>query len=137
MDADRRSAVHDLAVNLMDRPGMLARMSEVLGDAGVNIEGICGVPVGGSGLVHLLVEDASAARAALTAAGIECGGQKDVEVMDIVDQPGELSRHLRRVASMGVNVDLVYLATNTRLVLGSDDMNGLRNALHAQSSVAG
>jgi hypothetical protein len=127
--------MHDLAVNLMDRPGSLARMSEVLGDAGINIEGMCGVPVGGSGLVHLLVQDAGAARQALGDAGIECGGQKDVEVMDIVDAPGELSRHLRRVASMGVNVDLVYLATNTRLVLGSDDMAGLRSALHSESGV--
>jgi hypothetical protein len=119
----------------MDRPGSLARMSEVLGDAGINIEGMCGVPIGGSGLVHLLVQDAAAARAALDGAGIETASQKDVEVMDIVDEPGELSRHLRRIASMGVNVDLVYLATNTRLVLGSDDMAGLRSALHSESGL--
>ena len=129
--------MHDLAVNLMDRPGMLARMSEVLGEAGVNIEGICGVPVSGTGLVHLLVEDADAARSALEGAGIECGGQRDVEVTTIADQPGELARMLRGVASMGVNINLVYLATATRIVLGSDDMAGLRSAIPSEAQVPG
>jgi hypothetical protein len=41
-----------------------------------------------------------------------------------------MGRHLRRIAEAGINVDLVYLATGTRLVLGSDDMAGLRAALH-------
>ena len=50
--------------------------------------------------------------------------------MSIVDEPGELGRHLRRVADAGVNVDLCYLASNTRLVLGSDDVDGLRRAMH-------
>ena len=32
----------DLSVILEDKPGMLALLGEVLGRAGVNIEGICG-----------------------------------------------------------------------------------------------
>jgi hypothetical protein len=51
-------------------------------------------------------------------------------VVSVVDQPAEMGRHLRRVAEAGINVDLVHLATNTRLVLGSDHLAGLRRALH-------
>ena len=33
----------DLILTLEDRPGALAKMGEALGQAGVNIDGICGV----------------------------------------------------------------------------------------------
>ena len=55
----------DLSVSLEDRPGELARLGEALGNAGVNIEGICAMTSEGRGIIHILVEDAAAARAAL------------------------------------------------------------------------
>ena len=76
--------------------------------------------------------DAQLARQALSDAGIEAAGEREVEVVSVVDQPGEMGRHLRKVADAGVNVDLFYLATSTRLVLGASDMEGLRRALHDQ-----
>ena len=120
----------DLTVYLVNKPGTLAQVGEVLGNAGINIDGACGFPAEGRGELHLLVADGALARAALTDAGIECGGDREVEVVSIVDQPGEMGRHLRRVADAGVNVDLIYLATGTRMVVGSDDPAGLRRALH-------
>ena len=120
----------DLTVNLRGGPGTLAQLGEVLGNAGINIEGVSGQESGGEGRLHILVADAGDARQALSEAGIECGPDREVEVISVVDQPGEMGRHLRRVADAGVNLDLVYLGTNTRLVLGSDDQEGLRKALH-------
>jgi hypothetical protein len=126
--------MQDLTVNLDNKPGTLAQLGEVLGNAGINIEGVCGVVGGGSAggqaQVHLLVASAQAARDALAGAGFECAGEREVEALSVVDQPGEMGRHLRRIADAGVNIDLVYLATSTRLVLGSPDMAGLRKALH-------
>ena len=120
----------DLTVKLVNQPGTLAGLGEVLGNAGINIEGVVGMASGDSGEVHILVAEAGMARETLSSAGIECGGERDVEVVSVVDQPGEMGRHMRRIADAGVNVDLVYLATGTRLVLGSSDMEGLRRALH-------
>ena len=122
--------MQDLTVNLADEPGTLAQLGEVLGNAGINIEGVVGKSEGGESHVHVLVADAAMVREQLAQAGVECGAERDVEVVSLVDQPGELGRHLRKVADAGVNVDLVYLATSTRLVLGSSDMEGLRRALH-------
>jgi hypothetical protein len=122
----------DLSIKLENKPGALAGLGQVLGDAGINIDGIAGAGDGEAGTVHILVQDAGAARDALTAAGLECGPDREVEVISIVDQPGEMGRHLRRVADAGVNVDLLYLATGTRLVIGSSDQDGLRGALHGQ-----
>jgi hypothetical protein len=120
----------DLTVKLANRPGTLAQLGEVLGSVGINIEGGAGFGAGEQGEMHILVNDAGMARESLSAAGIECGAEREVEVVSVIDQPGEMGRHLRRVADAGVNVDLVYLATGTRLVLGSDDVEGLRRALH-------
>lgn len=121
----------DLTVMLEDKAGTLARVGEALGEAGVNIDGVCGFDTGPRDEVHILVADADEARAALTAAGIKVGREREVEVVAIVDVPGEMGRHLRRIADAGVNLEVVYLATNTRLVLGSDDQEGLRKALHS------
>ena len=122
--------MHDLTVNLADEPGTLAQLGEVLGNSGINIEGVVGKAEGGEAHVHVLVADAGMVRETLSQAGIECGGEREVEVVSIVDQPGELGRHLRKIADAGVNIDLVYIATSTRLVLGSNDMDALRRALH-------
>lgn len=121
---------HDLTVKLANEPGTLAKLGEVLGNAGINIDGVVGMAIGDAGEVHLLVADAGMAREALSGAGIECGAEREVEVVSVIDQPGEMGRHLRRIADAGVNVDLVYIATGTRLVIGSVDMEALRHALH-------
>ena len=47
----------DLLVSLPDKPGEGAKLGEALGNAGVNIEGMCAVTHEGRGIVHILVED--------------------------------------------------------------------------------
>ena len=120
----------DLTISLANRPGTLAQLGEVLGGAGINIEGVAGFDSAETGDVHILVDDADMTREALNQAGIDCGPEREVEVLSVIDQPGELGRHLRRAADAGINVDLVYLATSNRLVVGSHDVEGLRRAIH-------
>ncbi len=119
----------DLTVILDDHPGALAKMGETLGEAGINIEGICGVTCEGAGVIHILVEDATAARKALKEAGLETGVEREVLVLDIVDRPGELGGIARRLASAGVNLDLLYLTANLDLVIGVDDLKEAQVAL--------
>ena len=119
----------DLTVILEDRPGTIADMGEALGKAGINIEGGCGFPSEGKGVIHILVEDAVAARKALQQAGLVVRGERQVLVLDIEDRPGVLGNVTRRIAKAGVNIDLMYLATNTRLVIGVDDLDKARTAV--------
>ncbi len=119
----------DLTVMLDDHPGALADLGEALGKAGVNIEGLCGVPSEGKGLIHLLVGDSAAARRALESAKVHVQEERDVLVLKIEDRPGELGRMCRKIASAGVNINLTYLATNTRLVLGADNLDKARAAV--------
>ena len=119
----------DLTVILEDRPGTAANMGEALGKAGVNVEGGCGFPSEGKGVIHILVEDAVAARRALQQAGLEVRDERQVLVVKIEDRPGVLGNITRRIAKAGVNIDLMYLATNNRLVIGVDDIDKARTAI--------
>jgi hypothetical protein len=119
----------DLTVALEDRPGILAELGEALGGAGVNIDGFCGYTSGGRGIVHLLVDDAAKARGALEGSGIDVQDEREVLVVDIEDRPGVLGVIARRIANADVNLDLAYLATSTRLVLGGEDLESVRRAV--------
>jgi hypothetical protein len=113
----------DLTVRLTaDRPGELARVVDTLSRSGVNIEGLTEV----EGLVHVLARDPSAARAALRAGGYTIEGELEVLVLPMSDRPGELSMLMQRLAEAGVNLRFVYLATETRVVVGVDDITRAR-----------
>ena len=117
----------DLKVTLENRPGTLADLSEVLGKAGVNIEGIAGFAreVKGSEdrefvthIAHILVDDATPAKRALINAGIKIEDEREALVIDIRDRPGELAKVTRWLSEAGINIEFFYTATRTRMVLG-------------------
>jgi hypothetical protein len=119
----------DLAVTVEDKPGELASLGDATGKAGVNIDGVCCAPSAGRTVVHLLVEDAAGARRAIEDAGYTLVEERDVVVLEMQDRPGALGEMARKIADAGVNLELCYLATNTRLVLGAADLNALRAAV--------
>jgi hypothetical protein len=123
-----------MATNLMvmmeDRPGALAELGRALGAAGVNVGGACAITSRGQGMIHLLVEDdPAAARAALGEAGIEVAEEREVVVVDVDDAPGTLGSYADRIAQAGANIELMYVATGTRLVFGADDLDAARGAI--------
>ena len=116
----------DLTIRLAaDRPGELAGVVQALSRSGVNIEGIAEI----DGVVHILARDPSAARASLRAGGYPIEGELEVLVMPMTDRPGELAMITRRLADASVNVRFVYLATETRVVIGVDDITAARQVL--------
>jgi len=123
----------DLSISLPDEPGGLEKAAKALGDAGVNVEGIAGLGGGGHGHVHLLVEDAGAARAALEGAGVTIEGEREAVVVDVSseDRPGKLAELAQAIADAGVNLAACYVASGSRVVFSSDDPAGLRSALGA------
>ncbi len=75
------------------------------------------------------MEDAAAARRALEAAGVEVSGEREVVILEISDRPGAFGEVARKIADAGVNIDLAYVATRTRLVIGADDLEKAQAAL--------
>lgn len=119
----------DITVELENRPGTMATLGEAAGQKGVNIEGICGFPCGELAEIHVLVDDVATASDAFAVAGLDVTHEREVIVLDIEDRPGELGRLARTLAEAGINIDLLYLATNTRAVIGVDDLHAARELL--------
>ncbi|HZE16283.1 MAG TPA: amino acid-binding protein [Mycobacterium sp.] len=120
----------DLTLYLVDEPGELARVGDLLGRAGVNIAGLCALTSGGGQAeVHILVHDATPAFEALDGAGIEIAEEQEVIVLDVEDRPGALAEIVHKLGTAKVNLSTAYLATNTRLVLGADNLADAKAAL--------
>ncbi len=114
--------MRDLAIRLENRPGALAEMGEILGSAGVSVEGGGGFVFDGQGIVHFLFEDTVAARKALEEEGIEVLAEREVLVQKLnQDQPGQLGKISRMMAEAGVNIEAIYSDHQNQLILVVDD----------------
>jgi hypothetical protein len=121
----------DLTVIMDDQPGKLADLGEATGHAGVNIEGLCAMVGDGKGLIHLLVEDGTAARKALEGAGISVADEREAVVVDLHDKPGAMGEIARDLADAGVNIDVAYtIFSGVRLVILTEDVEAAQQALH-------
>jgi hypothetical protein len=122
----------DLTVILKDRPGELARLGQATGEAGVNIQGMCAFTGEGTGVIHVLVDDAQAAvaRQALQDAGMGVADEREVLVVDIEDRPGTLGELARSLGEASVNIELAYtIFGGVKLVIVTDDLDSARAAL--------
>ena len=120
---------YDITVIIDDLPGTLAQVGETLGNAGINIDGYCSFPSGGKSYLHVLVEDVAGARSAFQGIGLEIAQEREVLTIDMEDRPGTLGEVARRVADAGVNIDMVYMGTNSRLVVAAYDLEKARSAI--------
>jgi hypothetical protein len=120
----------DLSVILEDNPGELARLGEATGQHGINVQGMAAFTGDGRGVIHLLVEDAAPARAALEEAGIGIADEREALVFDVENQPGSLGELARRLGEAGVNIELAYTTFGgVRVVIVTDDLDAARSVL--------
>jgi hypothetical protein len=119
----------DLTIALVDQPGSLAKASDALGRAGVNIDGACGYVCETQGVYHVLVHDLEGGRRALMNGGFTIEDERRVVATEVENRPGAAAALLRKVAEAGVNVDLLYMTLDGRLVLGGTDISGIERAL--------
>ena len=98
----------EFTIRLANRPGMLAELAQLLGQAGVNIEALAAFGHGEDGQVRLIVDDADSTRRAFRGAGIALD-ERQVITTILPDRPGELAKMTRDLADGGVNIDAMYL----------------------------
>jgi hypothetical protein len=113
----------EFTVILEDRPGTLARLGTVLGDAAVNIEAIHGISREESALIQFVPNDRSKAARALDAAGIAYR-TREVLIVRVLDEPGTLGDVALVMSQAGISIDSVYVTTRGHVVLGVDDLKG-------------
>jgi hypothetical protein len=121
----------DFCVEQSDSPDTIALIGEILGAAGVNIEGLCLVTYEGRSLVHFAVEDAVTARHILENSGIRIREVSDVFILHkdekhVTGKPGSFGGICRTFAENGVRINFGYPAENNRFVFGVSDVTKAR-----------
>ena len=119
----------DLVIDIENSPGSLAEVAAAISDAGVNIAAATCIGKGDRAELHILVKHAEAARHSLAISHVAVSREREVVVVDVEDRPGVLADLTRRIARAGIDLDLVYVATQNRVVFGASDLDALRAAV--------
>ena len=93
-----------------NRPGMLAQVSDALGEKKISIRAFMAAVMDGRGFVRVVVDRPAAAKRIFQAHGWETTEDELVEVT-IPDQPGALARVAERLGAAGVNIQYGYIGT--------------------------
>jgi hypothetical protein len=120
---------YDLVIELENTAGALADVAAAISDAGVNIAAATCVGAGERAELHILVKHAEAVRHSLAISHLAVTREREVVVVDVEDRPGVLADLTRKIARAGVDLDLVYVATQNRVVFGARDLEALKAAL--------
>ena len=119
----------DLVIDIDNTPGALAQVAAAISDAGVNIAAATCIGTGERAELHVLVPHAEAARHSLAISHLAISREREVVVVNVEDRPGVLADLTRKIARAGIDLDLVYVATQNRVVFGAPDLAALRAAL--------
>jgi hypothetical protein len=93
-----------------DRPGMLGRVADALGERGISIRAFMAAVMDGKGFVRVVVDRPAAARRVFAAHGWKTTEDEVVE-MTVPDRPGALGRVADRLGAAGVNIEYAYVGT--------------------------
>jgi hypothetical protein len=96
-----------LVISGQSRPGVIAQVAAVLGEAGVNIKAFSAPEVTGTGKLRLLVADLDGARAALKAAKIRFG-EETALVLSLENKPGALMDVAELLTKNRINIKCGY-----------------------------
>lgn len=115
---------YDIRAVVPNRPGTLLMTCDTLAKAGIELLGFCGDIRPGErwGFLHVLVDDADAAQAVLEAAGIEVTSVHKVDVNEVEKHTGALANEVRKYSESERNIEVLYLDTHGRIVVGTEDM---------------
>jgi hypothetical protein len=96
--------MHAFLVELDNKAGELARITEAIAAKGVDIRGVSGSTCGSNGSLALMTDDEAKTRTILTETGAKF---RDLEVTEasIRPAPGSLAKVARRLADGGVNIE--------------------------------
>jgi hypothetical protein len=126
--------MRDICVIQDESSENLALIGEVLGAAGVNIEGLTLATYSGQSVIHFVVEDAITARHVLENSGIRIKDVTEVFVFHkdkkgVTGKPGSFGGICRLFAENEIRVNFGYPAENNRFIFGVDNIKKAQELL--------
>jgi len=99
--------IKQFTVALENRPGAVAEIAKILGDAKVNILALLDSAQGIAGILQLVAEDARRAKKALDDAGLTYA-ETTAEEYELPNRPAALAEYLAKLAAKGINLNSIY-----------------------------
>lgn len=96
-----------LLISGQSKPGVIAQVASVLGEAGVNIKAFSAPEVTGTGKLRLLVADLDGARAALKAAKFRFS-EETALLLSLENKPGALKEVADLLTKARINIKCGY-----------------------------
>lgn len=103
----------EIVVTVMNKIGVLADMSKILADHGINIEGVTGYAVNNEATIMFVTEDNLRAMDALKKAGYKGAKEHSVLILELENKAGALKNIAAKLDSE--NIDIKYLYGTTCL----------------------
>jgi hypothetical protein len=98
----------EVVINITNRIGMLADISKILADHGINIEAIAGYATANEAKLMLVTADNLRASDALIKAGYKGARENPVVIVDLEDKPGALRNITTRLAAENIDIRYIY-----------------------------
>ncbi|MFH0764220.1 MAG: ACT domain-containing protein [Candidatus Omnitrophota bacterium] len=116
----------EILVTVTNKIGILANMSKILGEHGINVEGVAGYSQGNEAKIMIVADDELRAKEALIKAGYSSIKEKEVVVVELINKPGALKSITAKLAEE--NIDILYTygtacpeGCPARLILSTSD----------------
>jgi hypothetical protein len=101
----------EISLTVSNRIGILADMSKVLADHGINIEAVAGYATEKDAVIMLVTEDNLRAIDALKKAGYKNAKENSVVILELENKAGALKTLTMKLAAQNIDIKYVYGTT--------------------------
>jgi hypothetical protein len=132
----------EFTIHMEDRPGTLGKLCRALADRNVNIVAFQAVPIEGTSLVHLVVDNPTTAKTVLDSERLSYK-ETDVARVALPHRAGELARAAERLGEAKININFAFSGLDPAknepvLFFGVADATRAANILdHGAAAAAG
>ena len=98
----------EVVITTANKAGILANISKVLADHGLNIEGVAGYVVNNEAKLMIVSEDTLRAGDALLKAGYKSMKVNEIIVVDLENKPGALKSLTAKLAADKIDIKYTY-----------------------------
>ena len=98
----------EIVVAQKNEVGILANISKILADAGINIQSVAGYAVDNGASIMLVTENNLCAMDVLKKSGYKTVKESEVVVAELVNKPGALNGFTAKLAAAGIDIKYTY-----------------------------
>ena len=101
----------ELVLTVANKIGVLANVSKILADHGINIEGVAGYAMASEAKIMIVADDVLRAGEALKKAGFKDIETKEVVVVELENKPGAMKSISAKLSDAKIDIRYIYGTT--------------------------